>query len=231
MMWIGWTIAQKEEIRCSAMNLMRNFRGIVHTRDRGRNQGRGNPGFLLPVMDFVVVPAGPSSRIARRCCRGVLLRFERRVGEDARLGEERGRLHDRAVPVLVQLADAEAEVVDDALVFLAPGLEFFGGCLDGLEAHVLAELRFDDPLLHYGFHLLEALVQRFVGLEKTTFEERALFVELLLGGSLRRGEFLELREKELCVGIHGVGGFGTAGIVYVNRGLGRQRRRRRWWRR
>lgn len=58
----------------------------MHTLDRERNKGGDNPVILLPVLEFVVVPAGPSSRIAYRWGRGVLLRFDRWLEEDSQLG-------------------------------------------------------------------------------------------------------------------------------------------------
>ena len=69
-----------------------------------------------------------------------------------------GGLDHRPVPVLVQLADAEAEVVDDAFVLLAPGGEVGGCLLNGDEVCVLVELGIDDPLLDRSVSVPKALV-------------------------------------------------------------------------
>ena len=50
----------------------------------------------------------------------MLLRLDWWLGEDSRLEVSGGGLNHRAVPVLVELANAKTEVVDDAFMFLAP---------------------------------------------------------------------------------------------------------------
>ena len=69
-----------------------------------------------------------------------------------------GRLNHRPVPVLVELADAKTEVVDDAFVLLAPGGEVGGCLLNGDEVCVLVELKVDDPLLDRSVSVPKALV-------------------------------------------------------------------------
>lgn len=115
------------------------------------SKGGDNPVPILPVVVVVAVPIRLSSRIACRGCHGVLLQFHRWLEEEGRLSDVLG---DGAVLVLVELAEAKTKVIDDTLVFLAPGLEFPRGLLDGDEAGVLAELRIDDPLLHRGLSVL-----------------------------------------------------------------------------
>ena len=88
----------------------------------------------------------------------MLLRLERRIREDRRLDVNSGGLDHRSVPVLVQLANAEAEVIDDAFVLLAPGGEVGGNLLNGDEACIVAELGIDDPLLDLSISVPEAFV-------------------------------------------------------------------------
>jgi len=95
-------------------------RGVVHTHDRGMSIGCDNPKLILPVVRIDAVPIGPSSLVASRCRCGVLLRLDWWVGEDSRLEVSGGGLNHGSVPVLVKLADAKTEVVDDAFVFVAP---------------------------------------------------------------------------------------------------------------
>ena len=102
------------------MNLRRICRGGVHTRDRGMSIGRDNPKLILPMVRIDVVPVGPSSLVANRCRCSVLLRLDRWLGEDGRLDVSGDGLDHRPVPILVELADAKTEVVDDAFVFVAP---------------------------------------------------------------------------------------------------------------
>ena len=82
--------------------------------------GGDNPKLVLPVVMFDAVPVGPSSLVASRCRCGVLLRLDRWLGEDGRLDVSGSGLNHGPVPVLVELADAKTEVVDDAFVFMAP---------------------------------------------------------------------------------------------------------------
>ena len=95
-------------------------RGVVHTHDRGMSIGCDNPKLILPVVRIDAVPVGPSSLVASRCRCGVLLRLDWWLGEDGRLEVSGGGLNHRPVLVLVKLANAKTEVVDDAFVFLAP---------------------------------------------------------------------------------------------------------------
>jgi hypothetical protein len=136
-----------------------------------------------------------------------------------------GGLDHRPVPVLVQLADAEAEVVDDAFVLLAPGGEVGSSLLNVDEACVLAELGIDDPLLDRSIGVPEALVQGLISFDESALEEVLLVRELLLDGGLLDGELLDLRQQELRVGVHGVGSLGCAGVVAGDRRLGWER----WW--
>lgn len=78
-------------------------------------------------------------------------------------------------------------------MLLTPGGEVGRDLLDGDEARILAELRVDDPLLDDGIGLLEALVQRLIGLREAALEI-FLLIELLLGGGLGDREFLDLRQ-------------------------------------
>jgi hypothetical protein len=173
---------------------------ILHTRDWGRNQGGDNPMILLAVAVFIVVLVGSSSRIAHRCKCDVLLQLDQRLSEDGWLDVSSGGLEHRAVPVLVEFADAEAEVVDDALVLLSPGVVVGGGLLDGDETRVLAKLGVDDPLLHRGVDFLEALVQGLIHLDEPALEQVLLVGELLLDGGLLDG-------------VHGFNRHVVAGVV------------------
>lgn len=78
---------------------------------------------------------------------------------------------------------------------------------------------FDD-----GFGLLEALVHRFVDLIEASFEEELLVGELLLDCSLLKGDFLDLLEQELGIGIHGCALRGSSGVVKADWGFGWK-----WW--
>jgi len=102
------------------MKLRGIWRGIIHTCDRGMSIGCDNPKPILPVVRIDAVPVGPSSLVASRCRCGVLLRLDWWFGEDSRLEVSGGGLNYGLVPVLVKLADAKTEVVDDAFVLLAP---------------------------------------------------------------------------------------------------------------
>lgn len=98
MMDIRWPVVGHNQIICRAMHLGRMRRGIMRTHDRGRNQGGDNPLIPLSVMEFFIVLAGLSSRIAHRWGCGVLLQLDRWLKEDGRLGR---RLDDGASLVLV----------------------------------------------------------------------------------------------------------------------------------
>jgi hypothetical protein len=110
------------------------------------------------VVRFDAVPVGLSSLVARRCRCGVLLRLDRRLGEDGGLNVSSGGLNHQPVPVLVELANAKAEIINDGLVLLTPGGEVRGGLLDVDEARVLVELKIDDPLLDRSVDFPKALV-------------------------------------------------------------------------
>jgi hypothetical protein len=55
---------------------------------------------------------------------------------------------------------------------------------------------------------------------KAALEDILLIGEFLLGGGLRGGEFLDLRQQELGIGIHGAQMFGEVSIVEVGGGGG-----------
>jgi len=141
------------------------------------------------------------------------------LGEEAWLGEGQSNVEDRARPVLVQLAEAKAYVVDDAFMLLAPLGHVAGRRHDGLETNILAELGIDDPLLHHRLGLLETLVHGIIHLGETLLEEILLLGEFLLDGGLLQGNLLDLvgswwrRVKCSACADANIGGESTAWVV------------------